>query len=312
MTARTPHASGAMPVWFGPLLVFGGGICIGFAPIGLRLGLDELGPQAIAFWRYLFALPILFILAVSVNRRLPARPNPYIVIAGICFALDIGLWHWALTYTSVANATFIVNLGNICVGLTAWIFLKERPSLIWGIAVLIAIAGAAALSLGGVASPAPVDGEAGKDLRLRGDLLALAAAVLVSGYMVASKVARHRLGGLDTIFWLTAVEIGVAALMVIGFRESFMPATMMGFAAPLFLAVAVQVGGQGLIITGLGHTPAAIAGLLVLVQPIVAAAISWQLFGETLTTIQAGGAAFILFGIYLSQQKFRAREEQVS
>ena len=35
----------------GPLMVLAGGICIGFAPIGLRLGLDDLGPQAIAFWR---------------------------------------------------------------------------------------------------------------------------------------------------------------------------------------------------------------------------------------------------------------------
>jgi drug/metabolite transporter (DMT)-like permease len=302
MTGKTSSTAGKMPVWFGPLLVFCGGICIGFAPIGLRLGLEELGPQAIAFWRYLFALPILFVLAVGVNRRLPARPNPYIIIAGVCFALDIGLWHWSLTYTTVANATFIVGLGNVCVGLTAWIFLRERPTLIWGCAVLVAIIGAAALSLGG---------NAGGQTDIRGDMLALAAAVLVSGYMVASKVARNRLGGLDAVFWLTLVEVGVAALMVIGFRESFLPATLMGFAAPLFLAIAVQVGGQGLIITGLGHTPAAIAGVLLLVQPIIAASISWQLFGETLTALQAGGAALILLGIYLSQQKFRSREEKM-
>ncbi|WOR15381.1 DMT family transporter [Hyphomonas sp. FCG-A18] len=302
MTGNKTSAPSSMPVWFGPLMVLGGGICIGFAPIGLRLGLEELGPQAIAFWRYLFALPILFVLAVGVNRRLPARPNPYIVIAGVCFALDIGLWHWSLTYTTVANATFIVGLGNVCVGLMAWIFLRERPTLIWGCAVLVAIIGAAALSLGG---------NAGGQTDIRGDMLALAAAVLVSGYMVASKVARNRLGGLDAVFWLTLVEVGVAALMVIGFRESFLPATLMGFAAPLFLAIAVQVGGQGLIITGLGHTPAAIAGVLLLVQPIVAASISWQLFGETLTALQAGGAALILLGIYLSQQKFRSREEKM-
>ncbi|MEM1037444.1 MAG: DMT family transporter [Pseudomonadota bacterium] len=292
----------AMPVWFGPAMVFMGSIFIGFAPIGLRLGLDELGPQAIAFWRYVFALPILFIIAVGINRRLPVKPNPYVIIAGTCFALDIGLWHWSLTYTTVANATFIVNLGNICVGITAWIFLKERPTRVWFIAVLIAIAGAAALSLGG---------EAGGKTDIRGDLLALGAAVLVSCYMVGSKVARRTMGGLDTIFWLTAVEVIVAGILVIAFRESFMPETMMGFAIPLFLAIIVQVGGQALIITGLGHTPAAIAGVLVLVQPVVAAAISWQLFEEPLTAIQAGGAAFILFGIYLSQQKF-GRETKAS
>ncbi|MEO1660701.1 MAG: DMT family transporter [Pseudomonadota bacterium] len=284
------------PKWFGPILLLLGGTFIGFAPIGLRLGLDDLGPQAIAFWRYAFALPVLFLLVLLTQQRLPSKPNVFVFIAGTCFALDIGLWHWSLTFTTVANATFIVNLGNICVGLTAWLFLKERPTPIWAVAVFIAFAGAAALSLGG--------GTEGK-ADIRGDLLALGAAVLVSGYMVASKVARRTLGGLDTIFWLTAVEVCVAALMVIGFRESFFPAEWNGFLAPLFLALAVHIGGQGLIVTGLGHTPAAIAGVLVLIQPVVAAAISWHLFNEPLAPLQAGGGFLILIGILISQRGAR-------
>ena len=182
--------SASLPtVWYGPLMVFMGGVCIGLAPIGLRLGLDDLGPQAIAFWRYTFALPILFLLVVCVERRLPAKPNKFVVLAATCFALDIGLWHWALTITTVANSTFIVNLGNVCVGLTAWVFLKEKPTPIWFLAILIAMVGAGALTLGG-----GLDGKAD----IRGDLLALGAAVLVSFYIVASKVARRSLGGLDT------------------------------------------------------------------------------------------------------------------
>lgn len=282
-----------LPFWFGPVMVFMGGVCIGLAPIGLRLGLDDLGPQAIAFWRYVFALPLLFLLVVLVQRRLPAKPNMFVVIAGTCFALDIGLWHWSLTFTTVANATFIVNLGNIGVGLTAWLFLKERPTPVWGLAVLVALVGAAALSLG--------SGANGK-ADLRGDVIALAAAILVSCYVVASKVARRTLGGLDTIFWLTAVEIIIAGLMVLGFRENFLPAELKGFLVPLFLAIAVQIGGQGLIIMGLGHTPAAIAGVLVLIQPVVATIISWQLFDEPLAPLQAGGAALILIGILIAQR----------
>ncbi len=283
------------PAWFGPLLVLSGGICIGFAPIGLRFGLDDLGPQAIAFWRYVFAAPILFLLVVLVQRRLPARPNPYVIVAGICFALDIALWHWALTFTSVANSTFIVNLGNVGVGFTAWLFLKERPSMIWGLAVIIAIAGAAALSLGGADT-----GEA-RAFALRGDLLALGAAVLVSGYIVASKVARRSLGGLDTIFWLTVVEICTAFFLVALSGENWFPADISGFAAPFALAICVQVAGQGLIITGLGHTPVSIAGVLIVVQPVVAAALSWHLFGEALAPLQAGGGLLILFAILLAQ-----------
>lgn len=277
----------------GPLMVLTGGVSIGLAPIGLRLGLDDLGPQAIAFWRFAFALPVLFLLVIVFLRRMPSRPNPFVLIAGVCFALDMGLWHWSLTFTTVANATFLVNLGNVCVGLTAWVFLKVRPGWTWGWAALIAVTGAAALSLGG-----NIAGQAD----LRGDLLAIGAAIMVSGYMVASKLARQTLGGVETIFWLTLVEVLVAALLVLSFGEPFLPADLSGFAAPLFLALAVHIAGQGLIVTGLGHTPAAIAGLLLLVQPVVAAAISWQLFDEPLAPLQAGGGVLILVGILIAQR----------
>jgi len=284
--------------WVGPLLLLAGGVFIGLAPIGLRLGLDDLGPQAIAFWRYIFAIPLLLVLLVAIEQRMPAKINGYVVLAGIFFALDIALWHWGLTLTTVANATFIVNLGNVCVGFMAWLFLKEKPKPIWFAAVIVAVAGAAALSLGG---------EPGGKSDIRGDLLAVGAAILVSGYMLCSKLARNRLGAMDVIFWLTVVEAVVAGFLVVISGESFMPPTLAGFAAPAFLALAAQIAGQGLIIAGLGRTPAAIAGIIVLIQPVVAAAISWQLFDESLTAVQASGAALILFGIWMSQRRPRRR-----
>lgn len=291
----------APPAWTGPALLLAGGVCIGFAPIGLRLGLGEMGPFAIAFWRYVFALPILFCLVLVAERRLPVRPNRFLLVAGTCFALDIALWHWGLSLTTVANATFIVNLGNIGVGLAAWLFLLQRPTRIWVIAAMIALVGAAILSLGG---------EADGKTDLRGDLLALGAAVLVSGYMLASSVARRTIGALDAIFWLTAVEVIVGGLVVAVSPEVFMPERIEGFQAPLVLAVIVQVMGQGLIIAGLGRTAPAIAGVLVLVQPVVAAAISWRLFDEPLTGLQAGGALLILVGVFLAQR--RATDKKAS
>jgi len=274
-------------------MVFGGGVCIGFAPIGLRLGLDDLGPQAIAFWRYLFAAPVLLALVVLIERRAPRPPNRFVLMAGTFFTLDMALWHWSLTLTTVSNATFIVNLGNISVGFMAWLFLKERPTNKWFVAVVLAVLGAAVLSLGG---------EVGGKGDIRGDMLALAAALLVSGYMLCSKLARRTLGGLETIFWLTLVEICIASLIVALSGESFLPENLGGFRAPLFLALIVQVMGQGLIITGLGRTPAAIAGVVVIVQPVVAAAISWSLFDEPLTALQAAGAGAILAAVWLSQR----------
>jgi len=280
-------------------MIVAGGICIGFAPIGLRLGLDDLGPQAIAFWRYVFALPILFALACIANKGFPRKPNRFVVLAGICFTCNIALWHWGLEITSVANATFLVNCGNALVGFAAWLFLGERPARIWFFAILIALSGAAILTRYGTGTPMP----GASDIpAYYGDLLAVAAAVFVGLYMLSAKLACRTLRGLETIFWITAVEICVAALFVLGSGESFMPQQVTGFQIPLFLALAVQVAGQGLIVVGLGKTPAGIAGLLVVVQPVVAAAAAWLLFSEPLTIIQICGAMLILSGIWLVQQ----------
>jgi drug/metabolite transporter (DMT)-like permease len=274
-------------------MVLAGGVGIGFAPIGLRYGLDELGPQAIAFWRYVFALPILLSLVFLIERRAPRPPNRFILIAGVLFACDIALWHHALTLTTVSNATFIMNLGNILVGFGAWLFLRQRPHAIWFAAAALAILGAAALSLGG--------GSGGKG-NLNGDLFALAAAFLVSGYILCSNIARRTIGGIEAVFWLTLVEIVVAGLIVVGTGETFMPKTMAGFGGPIFLALVSQVAGQALIVTGLGRTSAALAGLLLLIQPVVAAAVSWQLFEEPLSSLQAAGGFIILFAVWLAQR----------
>lgn len=306
---QTPEATAApsLPVpaarsWIGPLMMLSGGVCIGFAPIGLRVGVEqfgnELGPQAIAMWRYIFATPILFALVLLIRRRLPRPPNRFILLAGTFFAIDIGLWHWALTMTSVSNATFIVNLGNVCVGITAWIFLRERPAKTWFVAAALAIGGAAALSLGGTALHSG---------GLKGDLFALAAAAFVAGYMMCSKIGRRNLSGIEAIFWLSVTESVVAFLMVLLAGERHLPLTANGFLVPLFLAVVAHVMGQGLIVSGLGSTNTAVAGILVLSQPVVAAALAWRLFEEPLTVLQAAGAATILVAVWLAQKERRVK-----
>ncbi len=303
MTDTTPDTAATTPLqnrlWLGPLMVGLGAAFVGLAPIGLRLGLDDLGAQAIAFWRYTFALPVIMLLVIIVHKRLPARPNFFIVLAGLFFALDIALWHHALTKTTVANATFIVNLGSVSVGFLAWIFLKDRPQNLWFFAVLLAIAGAAALSLGGARNEVldPVL----RATSTRGDMIACVAAFMIASYLLFSKLGRRSMGGLDAIFWLTFVEIGAQGLIVLSTGEAFFPEKLSGFSVPLFLAIFVQICGQGLIIAGIGRTPASIAGVLIMMQPVVAAAISWNMFGEPLSAIQIGGACTILAAVWLAQ-----------
>lgn len=291
--------------WLGPLILLMGGVCIGFAPILLRYGVGDgsenmLGPQSVAFWRFLFAIPMLLALSIAINGRLPPPPNKYAILAGIFFGVDIALWHWGLTLTTVANATFLVGLGNLLVGFTAWMIMNERPTPIWAVAAAIALVGAAMLSLGG-----PADETAKTDLK--GDALSFAAAVFVSIYIVCAKLARHTMNALNVLFWATVAEMIVAGAMVGASNivpampaETLLPAHWSALLAPFLLAIVVQLGGQGLIIFGLGMTSAAIAGVMVVIQPVTAAALAWYLFEEPLLTLQILGAGLILAGVFIA------------
>jgi drug/metabolite transporter (DMT)-like permease len=287
MTSPGAGVSRSRP-WVGPALVLGGAIAIGFAPIGLRL--SEFGPQATGFWRMLFALPLIAAIVYARGGRL-GRPSAFSIVAGLFFGFDIAFWHASLVLTSVANATFIVNLGNAAVGIAAWIVLKERPSRIWPVALGVALLGALLLSRGAAAANSGA---------LAGDVLALVAAVMVGLYLFFAKLARRTESAMSVLFWSTASTLVVLAVSSGVRDEAILPPDPSWFIAPLALAVIAHVLGQGLVVAGVGRAPASVAGVLLLVQPVASALAAWPMFGEVLTPLQLSGAALILVGVWLA------------
>lgn len=268
-----------------------GAIAIGFAPIGLRLSAFE--PQATGFWRFTFALPLMAGVIYAQGGRI-GRPSKMALLAGTFFGLDIAFWHASLVMTSVANATFLVNLGNASVGLIAWVALGEKPARIWLVALAIALAGAFLLSGGAADTGATA---------LTGDALALIAAVMVGLYLFFAKIARRDTGAMQVLFWSTAATLAVMAVACGVKGEALIPPSPDWFIWPLALAVVAHVIGQGLIVAGVGATPAALAGLLLLIQPVTGAMIAWPLFGEALTQIQLAGCALVLVGVWLAGRR---------
>ncbi|MGE3867517.1 MAG: EamA family transporter, partial [Hyphomonadaceae bacterium] len=71
----------------------------------------------------------------------------------------------------------------------------------------------------------------------------------------------------------------------------------------------LQVGGQGLIAVGLGRLPIALSTVLLWLQPLAAAALSWILFGEALAPLGIAGAALILLGVWIVQTRGASKEK---
>ncbi|MGH8586604.1 MAG: EamA family transporter, partial [Gammaproteobacteria bacterium] len=95
------------------LYLLAGGCAIAFAPIFVRMA--DTGPVASAFWRTALAAPLLWAWAWHVRGSEPETrtPSGAILGAGLFFAADLGVWHWSIVYTSVANSTLLANLAPI-------------------------------------------------------------------------------------------------------------------------------------------------------------------------------------------------------
>ena len=274
-----------------------GAIGIAFAPIFVRL--SELGPTATAFYRLALALPILWLwMEIGDRRAATNRPTGYrdfvgLAVSGLFFAADLGLWHWSIKLTSVANSTLLVNLAPVFVALGAWLLFGERFSATFLVGLVVAIVGAALL-VGG--SPKIGAGH------LLGDVLAVAAAVSYAGYILAVSRLRSRFSTAAVMAYGGGVTCAALLLVALVSGEGLIASSAYGWAMLLGIALVSQVGGQGLITYALAHLPSAFSSVSLLLQPVAAAILAWVILGEALGAWQGLGGAVVLVGIVLARR----------
>jgi len=277
------------------LCLLAGGCCIAFAPILVRL--SDTGPVASAFWRTAIAAPLLWLFAFRAGPRDRAVEKAHklsLVAAGLFFAGDLGVWHWSIVWTSVANSTLLANLAPIFVTLAGWLFWKRRVTGVFLAGMFVAIAGMFILV-------GPHFGTGGT--QLVGDALGAITAVFYAGYMLAIKVARDE--GASTVrlmAWSTSITALALWPIAMLFPQPFMPASAQGWLVVFGLAVVTQIAGQGLIAYAFAHLPASLSSVSLLIQPVVAAFVAWRLFGEAVGPAQFIGGAVVLGGIWLAKR----------
>ncbi len=273
-----------------------GALLLGFAPIGLRL--SEVGPQATAFWRFVFAMPVILVLAAQAptqDRGAAVSHAPGLALAGVFFGLDIAFWHASLTLTTVANATLLSNMTPILAAACGLVLFRERISRGFWIGAPIALMGAGLLT---IARAQAQQGQPG----FSGELVALVSAVWYAGYLIM--VARYRrhvaVWPLMAVTTLASTVTAFVAALAMG--EGFWPHSWVGWAILVGLGVVVHVGGQGFIAMGLGRLPIALSTVVLWVQPVAAAGLSWAWFGEALGPLALVGAGLVLGGVYVVQR----------
>lgn len=206
---------------------------------------------------------------------------------------------FALQNTTASQAGMITSLLPLLVALAAGASLKERfPARVWA-GFVLAIVGAAWLSLAAEAqanAPAP----------LLGNFQEFLAMVCATGYTVSLKhlSARHH------ALFLTAVQSFAGMLFFL--PALFLPGVELPSALPLaptlavvYLGVVITMGAYGLYNYGVSKLPAGQAAAFVNLIPVFSAAMGILILGETFTPFQYAAAALVLGGVSLSQSRRR-------
>jgi drug/metabolite transporter (DMT)-like permease len=267
-----------------------GSCALAFGPWLVRLA--GVGPVAAGFWRMALALPFLFVLAAMTRQPVhwPGRKLALLVaFAAFFFAADLAAWHAGIHMTKLGNATLFGNVSSFA--FAAWgLWLARRwPSPVQGAALGLAALGAALL-MGSSFELSPRN--------FTGDLLALFAGILYTGYLIAVQQGRESLKPLPLLF--LASLFGAAMLLPVSaaIGEQIIPAD---WTYVFLLALGSQVLGQGLLVYGIGHVPPLVIGLALLTQPAISGLVGWVVYGETLGPLDWLGAAAIGAALVLVQ-----------
>ena len=288
------------PFAFAALLI--GSCSLAFGPWLVRLA--GVGPVAAGFWRLALALPFLFLIARVIGPPVhwPKRALVTLtVVAAFFFAADLAAWHTGIHMTKLGNATLFGNISSFA--FAAWgLWLARRlPSPVQGAALLLAALGAALL-MGGSAELSA--------RHLRGDLFALAAGLLYTGYLIAVERGRGQLDALPLLFLASAFGAVMLLPLSLALGEQLIPAD---WTPVLLLALGSQVLGQGLLVYAIGALPPLVVGLALLTQPAISAFIGWVAYRETLSPLDWLGAAAIALALVLvrlPERGLRGAEER--
>ncbi len=284
------------------LLVLAAGIlAVSTASIFIRYAQPAASSLTIAAGRLVFATLALAPFALGRHRGalagLTARELRLAALAGLFLAAHFALWIASLERTTVVSSVVLVTTTPLWVGLLSPLLLRERLTRRLALGIALALAGGVIVGLGGAGATRAVTGPPGR--ALTGDLMALAGAWMMAGYLMVGRRLRSDLALVPYIF----VVYGMAAVvlttaMTISGRSllGLAPATYLWL---VLLALLPQLLGHSSFNWALRYLPASFVAIALLGEPVGSGALAFGLLHEVPTPLELGGAALILSGIAL-------------
>jgi drug/metabolite transporter (DMT)-like permease len=251
------------------LIALAGAVAISFSPVFYIY--SDTNPSTGAFFRMLYALPALALLAYLVRKSdtRSSRTRWTAFGAGLILAPDMLSYHSSMIFIGIGIATLIGNSQVIIVTLASWKLFGEKPNQAILVSLPVVIIGLALIS--GIADTDPY----GED-PVKGVVFGTMAAFFYSSFLILFRYSNRELAPSSSV-QLDATAGAALGLLVLGLLPLSSMAieplelqpTWPGHGWLIVLALLCQVIGWLAIAHALPRLPAAHTSFAILLQPVL-------------------------------------------
>ena len=251
------------------LIALAGAVLISFSPV--LYVFSGTNPSTGAFYRMLYALPVLALLAYLVRNAdtRSSRTRWLAFGAGLLLAPDMLVYHSAMIFIGIGIATLIGNSQVIIVTLASWKLFGENPNPAIIISLPVVMIGLALIS--GITDSNPY----GED-PVKGVIFGIMGAFFYSFFLIMFRYANKELAPVSSVqFDATAgaalglLVLGLLPLSSVAIEPLNIQPTWPGHGWLMLLALVSQVVGWLAIAYALPRLPAAHTSFAILLQPVL-------------------------------------------
>jgi drug/metabolite transporter (DMT)-like permease len=251
------------------LIALAGAVTISFSPV--LYVYSDTNPSTGAFFRMLYALPALALLAYLVRKAdtRSSRTRWTAFGAGLILAPDMLSYHSSMIFIGIGIATLIGNSQVIIVTLASWKLFGEKPNPAILLSLPVVIIGLALIS--GFADPEPY----GED-PVKGVVFGMMAAFFYYSFLILFRYSNRELAPSSSVQLdatvgaaLGLLVLGLLPLSSMAIEPLELQPTWPGHGWLILLALLCQVAGWLAIAHALPRLPAAHTSFAILLQPVL-------------------------------------------
>ena len=279
-------------VWVNPCLVLIAVIWgAGFIP--QKLGLEYMQASAFNAWRFgigaLVLMPVLFVTgSLNKNNLITQSSMALGAVLGLILFAGALMQQISLSYTSVANVSFITGLYVIIVPILAMTLGYRYKLVVWSGGV-IAIVGLYLLTQGGT------------DVAFKGDLLALVGAVFWALHLIVMAERSEQHNSLMLAFFQFVFCAALSIFYSMIFEDSLLPSASIGYLWPVLNGIIVVGIAYTLQVWAMAKAEPFAASVILSLEAVFGAVAAYFVFNESLAVAGIVGAGLMLLGGLLAQ-----------